>query len=1364
MPTAAVRLFNNSYTHFSRALIDTGSQHTLITSACAADLHLRISPVSMRLQTISTSDTVKVRGIVSVNLAHQGDQHFVRIKAYVIDKLIDPIPVTAFRPHWPELMTLNLADPLFHQPRSVALLLGSDVIPRLLQSGVKPPTAERPGALSTTLGWVLFGPYSPRNRVKKHVTFAPDTYFSKIRRSNSSHNEILSKDAQVNIVPPYSRPMVSPSLFSSNSQPDPSDLSLVKTAVTILPSVNSAVGEPSVSTRHSISPIETNDELNNLVRQFWELDGVPDVIPFTPAERECESIYTSTVSRTSSGRYMVELPFTDKILGVSINSANRQFVRLEHRLRRAPQLRLAYHDFMRDYLESGHMELIVNSSNRTQFEPYYIPHHPVHRMDDPPSKIRVVFNASCASSNGKSLNDLLLTGPKLQADISTLLSRFRLHKFAFTADIRQMYRQILIRPEQRDFQRILWRFSEQDPIQSYRLNTVTYGVSSAPYLALRTLQQLSIDEGQKFPLAKQVLQHEVYVDDILTGSSTAETAMELRKQVQCLLMAGGFELRKWASNHQPLLGDIPPDHCRDLSSANRLLLDRDPAIKVLGLGWNPEADIFFYDVKVTETTLTKRSVLSQTARIFDPLGWLSPVTFSAKIFFRRLCLLRLDWDQELPVEEIPPWMTFLAQLPSLTSLQIPRIIPDTSLLSVKHLIGFCDASESGYAAVVYLQTWSSVGTPHISLVAARSKIAPCKTVSLPRLELCGAHLLAKLMHHVITRVFPSITLSPTAFSDSSVALAWIRGESHRWKTFVGNRVAEIQTLVPPEYWRHVASEDNPADCASRGLSPQAILQHPLWWKGPTWLLSDSTSWPLSSVDVPQHSEVDDEAKPAKTFTLVLADQTTVIDRFSSLLKLKRVIAFCHRFAFNTRHPTERRSGSLTSIELQEAEVSLIRSVQNANFSEEIFELKKPSSRNRLVMKLHLFLDDKQLIRVGGRLSASLLPYHQKHPLLLPKNSHLTSLIIDDSHLRLLHAGALATHSYIRRRYWILDGRNVVRNRLRNCNKCFSCKPRPIIQPLGNLPIDRISSVAAFTTTGVDYAGPFFVTSARLRGAVSTKAYLAVFICFATKAVHLELASELSTAAFIAAYRRFVARRGHPSAIFSDNGTNFVGANNYLRDLGKFLSSSQYQRTQCDVASSSGTDWRFIPPASPHFGGLWEAAVKSAKYHLTRVIGEQRLTYEEFNTVCVQVEAILNSRPLYLPSSDPNDLEALTPGHFLIFRPIVSPPDRDVTALSINRLNRWQLVQRIHQDFWKRWRQEYLHTLQQRQKWLLPSTPILPGTVVIIQDDNLPPLKWSLGRISAVFPGRDGITRVAEVSTPSGTLRRPIRKLCPLPTQ
>ncbi|XP_045474991.1 uncharacterized protein LOC123680913 [Harmonia axyridis] len=1364
MPTAWIRLDNRRNVVFGRALLDSGCQHTLITRDWATKLRLRIHPEAIQLRTLSNADQFRIQGYAYVTLCHQGDPPNLIIKAYVLDGHLDPLPVQAFNGRWSEFRKFNLADPLFYLPRIIGMLIGSDVLPHLILPGTLRPSSELPGALSTTLGWVLYGPYARYRKRTKHVSFSPDivngftrhppsTHQASQQHTSSSSSAGSSPAVPSSSLPQPGSPLSVITCHSSSDKPKSSDAS-----PQLLPS--------DVIKSHAVTDLQTmnmspshhlDQELVHLVRRFWELDKVPEVLPLTPAEKECEMLYRADVTRDSNGRYTVGLPLSSSRLGTSVNVATRQFIRLEHRLDNNPALRVAYHEFMHDYLESGHMELVPESSDCPRYEPYYIPHHPVHRHDDPPTKIRVVFNASCASANGKSLNDLLLTGPKLQADIFTLLLRFRLHRYVFTADIRQMYRQILISPEQRDYQRIVWRFTKQEPLQYYRLNTVTYGVSSAPYLALRTLRQLASDDGPKFPAARQVLLDEIYVDDILTGCSSEAEALELRRQVQNLLMAGGFELRKWASNHLPLLDGIPSDHRRESSSIDPLLFDREPSLKILGLGWNPASDHFFYSVRLTSTAITKRSVLSQMARIFDPLGWLAPVTFYAKIFFRQLCLLHLEWDQPLSSEVQPPWLQFQSQLPTLTELHIPRFI--SAISSTAHrLIGFCDASESGYAAVVYLRTFASSGHYHVSLLAAKSKIAPCKATTLPRLELCGAHLLAKLMHHLSARVLQHLTTECIAFCDSSVALSWIRGESHRWKTFVGNRVAEIQDLIPSNHWRHGVSEDNPADCASRGLMPADIHHHPLWWRGPHWLSLDSSLWPLSSVDSSQIDQVDEKAKPLSALVLtVVSGEPTMIDRFSSYLRLKRVIAFCRRFILNARGSALPRTGFLTSVELQEAEICLIRLVQSVHFAEELVELQRPSSRHRLIMKLHLFCDEHGLVRVGGRLSASLLPYRHKHPVLLPKDNHLTHLIIDDAHYRLLHAGALATHSYIRRRYWILDGRNVVRNRLRKCNRCFSCKPRPLIQPMGNLPPERLSSAMAFLTTGVDYAGPFYVTSARLRGAVSTKAYLVVFICFSTKAVHLELASELSTPAFIAAYRRFVARRGHPSVIFSDNGTNFVGAHNYLRDLGRLLSAPQHQQSLCDAASSSGTDWRFIPPSSPHFGGLWEAAVKSAKHHLTRVIGEQKLTYEEFLTICTQVEAILNSRPLYLPSSDPSDFEALTPGHFLVFRSLTAPPDNDVSSVSVNRLSRWQLVQRFQQDFWKRWRQEYLHTLQQRHKWLQPSTPILPGTVVVIRDDNLPPLKWSIGRISSVFPGTDSTTRVADVTTSSEIIRdNPLR--------
>ena len=306
--------------------------------------------------------------------------------------------------------------------------------------------------------------------------------------------------------------------------------------------------------------------------------------------------------------------------------------------------------------------------------------------------------------------------------------------------------------------------------------------------------------------------------------------------------------------------------------------------------------------------------------------------------------------------------------------------------------------------------------------------------------------------------------------------------------------------------------------------------------------------------------------------------------------------------------------------------------------------------------------------------------------------------------------------------------------------------------MSDLPAVRVSQVKAFTQCGVDFAGPISIVLHRHRGIRSQKAYICVFVCLSTKAVHLEAVSDLTSEAFLAAFRRFVARRGRCTDVYSDNGTNFVGANNLLLS---------YCKDSCDKLT---VKWHFNPPASPHWGGIWELAVRSVKTHLVRVIGSQILSFEELTTLLAQIESLLNSRPLCSLSTDPNDFSSLTPGHFLTLAPLTAPPDEDLSMVKSGRLNRWQFIQQLHQHFWKRWHVEYLNTMQTREKWNTPQSLLSVGTLVVIKDSNSPPLKWPLGRVERLYPGPDTIVRVAQVRTSKGLLDRPLVKLCPLPDQ
>lgn len=368
------------------------------------------------------------------------------------------------------------------------------------------------------------------------------------------------------------------------------------------------------------------------------------------------------------------------------------------------------------------------------------------------------------------------------------------------------------------------------------------------------------------------------------------------------------------------------------------------------------------------------------------------------------------------------------------------------------------------------------------------------------------------------------------------------------------------------------------------------------------------------------------------------------------------------------------------------------------------------------------------------------------------------LLIRFEHERHLHAGPQGTLTALRQNYWILSGRSTVRKVLRKCVICFHAKPRTIYPKMGNLPKDRVKYARPFSVSGVDYAGPIMIKEGRGRGKRSVKAYIVLFVCFATKAVHLELTTDLTTESFLNVLKRFVSRRGHVSQLYSDNATNFVGAN---RELKTFFQSENFKNAKTEI-NNRHIKWDFIPARSPHMGGLWEINIRSVKTHLRRMTSRATLTYEELNTLLCMIEACLNSRPLTPLSNDPNDLAPLTPGHFLIGESLTAVADQDLTDIKLNRLSRWQHVEQIRQSFWKRWSREYLTQLQARSKWKEETSRMKIDSLVLLKEENIPPTQWVLGRVVQIHPGDDGVVRVASVKTSKGVVKRAVTKLCALP--
>ncbi|XP_043263948.1 uncharacterized protein LOC122404113 [Colletes gigas] len=1107
--------------------------------------------------------------------------------------------------------------------------------------------------------------------------------------------------------------------------------------------------------------------LEKQLSQFWEIEELPNKKHLSSEELACETHFIQNIDRNSNGRYTVRLPFNEKRdgIGESHRMALKRFYSLEKRLESSPELKKQYSAFLKEYIELKHMTDITNTDDL--HIGYYLPHHAVIKESSATTKIRVVFDGSAKTSSTLSLNDTLMQGPTIQDDLISIIMRFRTHQFVLTADIEKMFRQIQVHPDDAKFQKIFWRENKHEPIKTYALNTVTYGTTSAPFLAVRCLKQLIKDEGHKYPLAAAILDRDFYVDDLLTGTNDLNQARLLIDQLIKLLNSGGFNLRQWLSNEPKLLKEL-----KNSSTSQLVCLDANETKKVLGIQWDPDTDTISYNVKpfAEQRTISKRTILSEIAQLFDPLGLLGPVIIQAKLIMQELWKANLIWDESIPQSLHTEWVNFKRQLPILNNFSVLRKVILNNSVEL-HLHGFCDASERGYGACIYLRSTDNFNNHFVGLLCAKSRVAPIKTISIPRLELCAAKLLANLYKSVADALH--LQFSKTNFySDSSITLNWLKTSPHTLKTFEANRVSEIQTLTDKNNWYHISTHDNPADYISRGQTPSEFIQNTCWINGPMWLSKDESLWKITKISTNHNIE------QQHNVTLITTEQNynnikqkkgdnihnDTFERFSSIITLNRFVALCRR-AIKNKRSNNKIKGEFTVKELQDAHLQVIKVIQEREFQQEFQCLTKGNELNKhsKLLRLNPFIDEFGVLRVGGRLTNANINYSHKHPILLPRSNHVTDIIIRHAHTKHWHPGVQNTLAIVRQHYWPIDGKNRTRYIIHKCIACYKVNPKPPNYLMGPLPKNRLIQTRPFENTGLDYCGPFFIKEKKFRNKIKLKSYVVVFVCFSTKAIHLELVTDLTTETCIAAIKRFFARRGKSKNLYSDNATNFVGAKNELLNVRALLLSANHNDRIMYKLANEGVNWHFSPPRSPHFGGLWEAGVKQFKHHLYRTVGDSLFTYEQLNTFIIEIESILNSRPLIPLSSDPNDMSVLTPAHFLIGDSLMSIPEHHFQDIPANRLSLWQHIGKVKQHFWNRWYKEYFNELLLRSKWRKGDPEkIKIGTLVMMKEENVPPMHWSMGRIITTHPGKDKIVRVATVKTSRGTYKRCIKNLCPLP--
>ena len=1303
----------------ARALIDPGAAISLISSKVAQQIHLPLSKTDLHFSAVSGTPCKPAKHCTEVSLSTLDGKATRHIKAAVVPLVTTAIPSqeTAQVNDLPHLAGLTLADPTFHLPGRIDILLGAKVFVDILTKRIVTGGEGEPAAMETIFGWAIVG----------------------AGRSLETYNT-----------------------------PVPVGVALLRP-------------EDKTLTEH--------------FQQYWMSEQPEEPIrAISSIEEEVQQLYaTDTKYDPDRQIYTVDLPWDTAAppLGTSKSQALTRFHANESSMERKGKL-TDCHEVMQNYLDLQHAEKIPDS------EPLpakcnYLPYHYVMKQSSTTTKIRAVFDGSAITSSGISLNNSLLVGPTLHPTLVRVLLKFRHYPIAITADISKMYRAVELAEEARDFHRFLWRPSKHLPVQEYRMTRVTFGISASPYLAVRTLQQTATDHGKDFPEAAQHILNSFYVDDLLAGASTEEKAVQLFTDLRHILAKGGFDICKWRSSSASVLHSIPTELQEKLHTKEVTNEHHPTQPKALGLEWNSNTDCMSPCLSSPGAYVqTKRGIAADVAKTFDAMGWIAPTTILMKMLQQKLWQLQIGWDDDVPPNLRKQHEKWRNQLPQLSQVQLPRCYLRTDAVPLTvTLQGFSDASKAAQGAVVYLRSTYAEHPPLMSLICAKTKVTPLKIAaeiekkekeatkqqkskqqpkpdeepykdpSIHKLELSAAELLSDLLS-TVQSVLEIPDEDVHAWSDSSTVLSWLDGRPKDYKVYITNRVNLILTRTTPQTWLWVPTKSNPADCASRGMMPADLLSHQLWWEGPEWMKKEPIQIPHQP---PRKPLAAPEQRMVTCNVVQLPPQPELELRHNNYHKLLTTTAWCLKFIGCLKHTRPPDPGKevklLTAAEIKQAEHFLVKRSQARTLSSDqhaLLHTKDLPATSRL-KALVPYLDGEQLLRVGGRLGHSNLTLSQQHPLILDGKDLLSRILFTHMHESLAHCGPSLLLSSVGSRFHVLGARKLSRAVCSQCTHCRRVKPTPQPQTMGQLPADRTLPSPPFQTTGMDFAGPFTIKQGYTRRPVHLKAHVCIFICFSTRAVHLEVISEETTEAFLAGMDRFVARRGRPHTIWSDNGSNFTGAKNQLNKLYQLLKTKEVNCSIHQHLLRNRIEWKNIPARSPNFGGLWEAAVKSMKYHLRRVMGELVLSFEELTTVVCQVEACLNSRPILAMTSHNEDgISTLTSGHFLMMRPPTAYPS-DPSPLEEPRLaTKWRRCQCLVQHFWSRWHREYLQTLQSRTKWTKTQPNLQEGDIVVLKEDKLFSCHWPIAKILKTFPGSDGLVRVALIKTSTSTFKRPVCKL------
>ena len=977
--------------------------------------------------------------------------------------------------------------------------------------------------------------------------------------------------------------------------------------------------------------------------------------------------------------------------------------------------------------------IVERAPNTVEGREFYIPHKGVVRETAESTKLRIVYDASARAWNGApSLNECLNTGPPLQNKLWSVLVRGWFNPVAVTGDIKKAFLQVRIKSEERDALRFHWlKDVEKKEVETLRFTRALFGLAPSPFLLAGVIDQHLDTWSEKRPDIVSEIKKNLYVDDLISGGTSIAKARENKTAATEIFADAAFELHKWHSNVPELESAETEQNAGEQTFAKQQLgTPEGGGGAILGLKWDKRRDVLSVAVPAEKADNTKRGILAKVARIYDPLGVASPLTLCRKLLYRDACNLKVGWDEKLPPDIAAKWAKWESRLPERVTFERALVKYQEPINSISiHVFG--DASGQGVAAGAFTVVSQPSGITQ-GIVAAKARLAK-QGLTIPRLELVAGHMAANLATNVRETLEGYPVEEVYCWSDSTVALHWIRGEGE-YKQFVHNRVQKIQEKNWIT-WRYMPTKENPADLGSRG-GPVA-QDNDLWWHGPKWL-SDPSAWPVD-VTTTATAETLAEAKTVREIFKLATDHEA--DKLDAVLhkygfwRVLRISGWVARFVRNSRSPPrERNAGPLTTEELN----------NQRRFWEKRAQLEGAKSENyeRDRLQLNLQLNDENLLECRGRIQGV-------YPVYLPDTAVYTEKFVEKAHECTLHGGTQLTMAKVR----VPRLRRLVKRIVKGCPGCKPFQATALaVPPPGLLPRDRTEGSSPFQVVGVDYAGPIkFKATGKREG----KAYLILYACSLTRALYLDLARSMETNEFLLSLKGLIARRGRPSTIYSDNGSTFIGAAAWMKQV------TNDERLN-DYLARHQIAWKFNLSRAPWWGGQFERMVGLVKVAMRKTIGNAYLTFDELKEVLLDVEIALNGRPLSYVEEDAQ-LPVLTPNSMLYTQPNILPEREPYHEEDQQLRQRAKYLRKCKDAMWNRWTREYLRGLRERHALKHKDVPcgVKKGDVCIIKDENKDRNKWKLGIVEELITGCDGVVRAVKLRAGRNHLERAVQQLYPL---